>query len=353
MHSTMGRGALAAASALLAIVFAATGLFAGQQPAAAASGPVSITGLAFSPATMNVNVGDTVTWTNNESSNIQHTVTSDSGTELGSALLSPGNSYAHTFTIAGSYAYHCTIHPTMHGTVNVAAATATATATTAVRDRPPRPDDRRANDCRPTTAVPTTAVPTTAVPTTAVPTTAAPTQPANAPINLTLTGANEVPPVTTNATGKFLATAGTSSLSFTLTASGSATGFTMAHIHQGAPGTNGPIVAFLFGPVTAGVSSINVSGTITQADLVGPLAGNMAGFMAALQAGNLYVNAHTIANPGGEIRAWIPAAPKPPAAGSGADATAASPAPLFFVLAGVAGLVAAAAGAAAVAARRR
>jgi plastocyanin len=348
----MGRGVLAAASALLAVVFAATGLFAGQQLATAASGPVSISGLAFSPATINVNVGDTVTWTNNESSNIQHTVTSDSGTELASALLSPGNSYAHTFTIAGTYAYHCTIHPTMHGTVVVAAATTTAVPTTAAPTTA-APTTAVPTTAVPTTAVPTTAVPTTAVPTTAVPTTAAPTQPANAPINLTLTGANEVPPVTTNATGKFLATAGTNSLSFTLTASGSATGFTMAHIHQGAPGTNGPIVAFLFGPVTAGVGSINVSGTITQADLVGPLAGNMAGFMAALQAGNLYVNAHTIANPGGEIRAWIPAAPKPPAAGNGSDTSTGSVAPLLFGLAGMAGLIATAAGAAAVRARQR
>ena len=105
MHTSMGRGVLATAAALLAIMFAATGLVAGHQTASAASGPVSINNLAFSPATMNINVGDTVTWTNNESSNIQHTVTSDSGAELSSALLSPGQTYAHTFSTAGTFAY--------------------------------------------------------------------------------------------------------------------------------------------------------------------------------------------------------------------------------------------------------
>ena len=351
MHSSLGRGALAAASALLAVVFAATGMFAGGQSASAATAAVSISGFAFSPATLNIGVGDTVTWTNNESTAIPHTVTSDTGTELNSATLNPTNTYSHTFTTAGTFTYHCSIHPTMHGSVVVAAA-ATATPTTATSTSTTTAT-ATATTAVPTTAVPTTAVPTTAVPTTAVPTTVVPTQPANAPINLTLSGANEVPPVTTNATGKFLATPGTNSLSFTVTASGAATGFTMSHIHLGAAGTNGPIVAFLFGPVTAGVPSFTSSGTITVANLTGPLAGDWAGFMAALQAGNLYVNAHTIANPAGEIRAQIPGAPKPPATGTGAATTPDSPAPLFFGLAGVAGLIAFTAGATAVASRRR
>lgn len=172
MHSSMGRGVVATAAALLAIVFAVTGLVSGHQDASAASGPVSITGLAFAPATMNINVGDTVTWTNNEATAIQHTVTSDSGTDLNSALLSPGMSYAHTFTIAGTYAYHCNVHSFMHGTVVVAAAnttTATASATTAA----------------PTTAVPTT---TTAVPTTAAPRTATGTAVASATAAAPATG---------------------------------------------------------------------------------------------------------------------------------------------------------------------
>jgi hypothetical protein len=70
----------------------------------------------------------------------------------------------------------------------------------------------------------------------------------------------------------------------------------------------------------------------------------MSGFMAALAAGNLYVNVHTIANPGGEARAQIPGAAKAPTVGSGVADTSNSNAPLFFTLAGIAGLIAAAAG---------
>jgi plastocyanin len=146
----MRRGIVATAAALLAITFAGAGLFAGQQGASAASASVSISNLAYSPATININVGDTVTWTNNEASNIPHTVTSDSGSELGSPLFGPGLTYSHTFSTAGTFAYTCTVHPTMHGTVVVAAAASGAT----------------------TTAAPTTAAATTA-PASAVPTTAA------------------------------------------------------------------------------------------------------------------------------------------------------------------------------------
>jgi hypothetical protein len=230
-----------------------------------------------------------------------------------------------TTTTTATTTSSVTATATSSSTATATATTATATPTTA-------------------TATPTTPVATATTPAATATTPAAATQPANAPINLTLVGANEVPPVTTTATGKFLGTVGATSLSFTLTATAGASPFTMAHIHMGAAGTNGPIVAFLFGPVTAGVNGINVSGTITQANLIGPLAGNMSGFMAALAAGNLYVNAHTLANPGGEIRAQIPAAAKAPTVGTGVAPASDSNAALFFALAGIAGLVAAASG---------
>jgi hypothetical protein len=117
-----------------------------------------------------------------------------------------------------------------------------------------------------------------------------------------LTGAAEVPPVTTSATGSFSATVTGNTMQFQLMASG--TDLTMAHIHLGAAGANGPIVAWLFGPV-AGVNSINESGTIAASDLVGPLAGDFAGFLEALHTGQLYVNVHSVANPGGEVRGQI------------------------------------------------
>jgi plastocyanin len=72
----------------------------------------------FSPAVINVAVGTTVVWTNHSSLGIAHTTTSDGG-KWDSGNLAPGQSFSFTFTSAGSFPYHCTIHPFMHGTVNV------------------------------------------------------------------------------------------------------------------------------------------------------------------------------------------------------------------------------------------
>jgi plastocyanin len=61
-----------------------------------------------------------VRWANNESFNIPHTVTRDSGT-VGpqSGILHPGDSYSYTFTASGTYSYHCQVHPMMKGKVIV------------------------------------------------------------------------------------------------------------------------------------------------------------------------------------------------------------------------------------------
>ena len=47
------------------------------------------------------------------------------------------------------------------------------------------------------------------------------------------------------------------------------------------------------------------------------MAGNMTAFMDALRAGTLYVNVHTVNNPGGEVRGQFPAPPGPPSTGTG------------------------------------
>ena len=78
---------------------------------------VSIAGFAFGPATMNAAVGDTVVWTNNDSA--PHTVTSDTGNLLQSANLSQGQTFQHIFAGAGTFAYHCAIHLSMHGSITV------------------------------------------------------------------------------------------------------------------------------------------------------------------------------------------------------------------------------------------
>lgn len=138
---------------------------------------------------------------------------------------------------------------------------------------------------------------------------------------LTLSGANEVPPVEANATGLFSGSVTANSMTFDLSAV--AAGITMAHIHLGAAGTNGPVVAFLFGPDEAGQPAIHPTGTITATNLIGPIAGDWAAFAAALAAGNLYVNVHSIDHPAGVVRAQIPATQAP----GGATPTAVAPGP--------------------------
>jgi amicyanin len=100
---------------------------AGNTPTATSSGStmaVSITSsgtFAFSPATLTIKVGTTVTWTNTTSA--PHTVTSDDGTTFDSGINTPlspnGGTFSHTFTKAGTYAYHCQIHPFMKATIIV------------------------------------------------------------------------------------------------------------------------------------------------------------------------------------------------------------------------------------------
>lgn len=128
---------LPAGAVLLGVTFIALGAAfgAGQRPASAANASVSIADFAFSPATVTVSVGDTVTWTNNDAG-VPHTVSSDSGSELASGQLSGGASYQKTFSAAGSYAYHCDIHPSMTGQVVVTGAAATATSTLAPTNTP-------------------------------------------------------------------------------------------------------------------------------------------------------------------------------------------------------------------------
>lgn len=77
---------------------------------------VLIASFAFSPSSLTVKVGDTVTWTNNDSAS--HTVVADDGS-FKSADLGQGASYQFTFKTAGAYTYKCSIHPSMTGTIVV------------------------------------------------------------------------------------------------------------------------------------------------------------------------------------------------------------------------------------------
>jgi plastocyanin len=78
---------------------------------------VSIVNFAFSPSNLPIKTGTKVTWTNNGS--VSHTVTSDNGAFTSSGSISPGSIYEVTFSSAGTFHYHCSIHPSMTGTITV------------------------------------------------------------------------------------------------------------------------------------------------------------------------------------------------------------------------------------------
>ena len=106
------RGGRAITSIIAGLVLA----IAVVVPVLAATRNVTIAGFAYSPDPVTINVGDTVRWTNNDA--VAHTAT---GSGFNTGAISSGSSKSVTFNSAGTYAYRCTIHPSMTGTVVVKA----------------------------------------------------------------------------------------------------------------------------------------------------------------------------------------------------------------------------------------
>lgn len=131
-----------------------------------------------------------------------------------------------------------------------------------------------------------------------------------------LSGAQEVPVVDTNAAGVAILKLDKSgeALSFKLNVA-NLEDIIQAHIHCGAPGVNGPVVAFLFGPAdpTVTVNGTLSQGVITNAQIIprpdsAVCPGGVADFddlIEKMRSGDAYVNVHTEASPGGEIRGRI------------------------------------------------
>lgn len=124
-----------------------------------------------------------------------------------------------------------------------------------------------------------------------------------------LVGEEEVPPVQTNAHGETVLQLNEdhTRLQYRLTVN-NLQRFTEAHIHLGARGENGPVVAFLFGPAVPSISVTKavVTGVVTENDLVGPLEDQpFSELVRHMRAGNTYVNVHTERHPAGEIRGQI------------------------------------------------
>ena len=129
----------------------------------------------------------------------------------------------------------------------------------------------------------------------------------------TLSGGEEVPANSSRARGQavFQLSADGSEISFRLIIA-NITNTTQSHIHLAPAGTNGSIVAWLrpSAPpaqlVPGRFDGVYVEGTITAASLVGPFAGQpLSALLDAMRAGNTYVNVHTSAFQGGEVRGQI------------------------------------------------
>ena len=121
-------GLAAVIAAMLVPISTLTPAFAATVAANITTGSSSKTTDAFEPNPINANVGDTVTWTNKDTT--PHTVTSGSAGQPDgkfdsspnfNPLLAPQQSFSHTFTEAGDYPYYCGLHPNMVGTVTIAA----------------------------------------------------------------------------------------------------------------------------------------------------------------------------------------------------------------------------------------
>ena len=77
---------------------------------------VEINNFMFTPKTLTVSVGTTVTWKFDDST--QHTVAADDKSFTSSPMAN-GQTYTHTFDTAGTFKYHCSIHPFMTGAIVV------------------------------------------------------------------------------------------------------------------------------------------------------------------------------------------------------------------------------------------
>jgi hypothetical protein len=127
-----------------------------------------------------------------------------------------------------------------------------------------------------------------------------------------LSGSAEVPAVATETTGKatFHVNRELTEIRFKLQID-NAEGILAAagaHIHCGPAGANGPVAAFLAGAVPpSGLDgSIDIRATLTDASVLATDCGTtIAELVDAMRAGNTYVNVHSAANPGGEVRGQI------------------------------------------------
>jgi hypothetical protein len=130
-----------------------------------------------------------------------------------------------------------------------------------------------------------------------------------------LTGASEVPPVTTNTSGMFAINVNSAANTATFDLNvRNGIAITQSHLHCARPGVNGPVIAFLAGPFLP--NGLNVNGELARSALTNasilpagatcefPVT-NLASLKIAIERGIIYANVHSVANPAGEIRGLV------------------------------------------------
>lgn len=196
---------------------AATATATATPPPLATNVSIVSQAVGFSPATITIQAGGTVTWSNDDPS-VPHTVTADD-LSWDSGNLDPGQSYSQAFPLPGTYHYHCSYHPNMVGVVVVVGTAATATATptplppTATATTTPTPTHTPTVTPQPPTHTPTV-TPTGTQPTATQTPTSTPTLPPTSTKTPTLTPTNTpVPPASTVVISNFAFTPTTTTVS--------------------------------------------------------------------------------------------------------------------------------------------
>jgi plastocyanin len=112
------RMSFARAAVVAGVLGCATGISLGAAFAGADDGAVKIDNFTFTPKSVTVKAGTTVTWTNQD--DIPHTVTSTTK-QFRSKALDTDDKFTFTFSTPGTYDYFCSLHPKMTGTIVVEA----------------------------------------------------------------------------------------------------------------------------------------------------------------------------------------------------------------------------------------
>jgi len=132
---------------------------------------------------------------------------------------------------------------------------------------------------------------------------------AEADFRAELSGAAEVPPVETDTSGeaKFIVRGDSIDFELEIVNADNILGVAGAHIHCAPAGENGPVVAFLAGEVPGGFDgTVEVKATLTEANIVDDACGaDLGELLESMRSGDTYVNVHSPAHPGGEVRGQI------------------------------------------------